>query len=178
MGIRRRTTASFRVSARTSLKVSRIEGFESIARRAYRFTEAPSQPELNLHAFEFRNIHPDFPTEVRRLFDNGHFAQSTLEAFKFVDEEIQRITGSSEFGTSLMMKAFSGSPPAVALNPGMTRSEKDEQEGYKFLFAGSMLGIRNPRGHKTAMADDPDLCLDHLGLASMLLRRLDDTGLR
>jgi len=44
--------------------------------------------------------------------------------------------------------------------------------------AGAMLGIRNPRGHKTGMVDDPDVCLDHLSLASMLVRRLDEAGLR
>ena len=77
-----------------------------------------------------------------------------------------------------MMKVFSGLKPQIALNPGMTQSEKDEQEDFKFLFAGAMLGIRNPRGHKTGVTDDPDVCLDHLAFASMLLRRLDEAGLR
>src|SRR5581483_5812971 len=99
-------------------------------------------------------------------------------AFKFIDEEMQRIAGSTDHGTSLMMKALGGSPPNVRLNPGMTKSEQDEQEGYKFLFAGAMLGIRNLRGHKSGLSDDPDTSLDHLSLASMLLRRLDEAGLR
>jgi len=115
---------------------------------------------------------------VKKLFDDGHFAQASFEAFKFVDEEVQRISGSSEFGTSLMMKAFGGSRPPIALNPGMTASEKNEQEGFKYLFAGAILGVRNPRGHSTGIVDDPDTCLDHLSLASMLLRRLDEAGLR
>ena len=76
------------------------------------------------------------------------------------------------------MKAFGGTPPVVMINPGMTPSEKSEQEGFKFIFAGSMMAIRNPRGHATGLADDPDTCLDHLSLASLLLRRLDEAGLR
>jgi len=155
-----------------------LEDFEKIVRRAYRFTEAETTKSGSPHPFDTRNIHADLPDEVRRLFDNGHFAQATLEAFKFVDHEMQRISGASSYGTNLMMTALSESKPMVMLNPGMTTSEKDEQKGFKFLFAGAMLGIRNPRAHQIGISDDPDTCLDHLSLASLLLRRLDEAGLR
>lgn len=158
--------------------VSDLFKFEEIVRRAYRYTEAPARASSNEHPFDASNIHSDLPVQVRRLFDNGHYAQASFEALKFVDEEVQRISGNSDFGTSLMMKVFGGSNPTLPLNPGATTSEKSEQEGYKFLFAGAMQGVRNPRGHSTAIADDPDTCLGHLSLASMLLRRLDEAGLR
>jgi uncharacterized protein (TIGR02391 family) len=157
---------------------SRLRRFERIARRAHQFTEAEAAKSNGAHPFDARNVHADFPAHVRRLFDNGHFAQATFEAFKFVDEEVQRIAGSEDYGTSLMMRVLGGNAPAVRLNPGMTLSENNEQEGFKFLFAGAMQGIRNPRGHSSRVSDDPDTCLDHLSLASMLLRRLDDAGLR
>src|SRR5438034_1365815 len=143
---------------------SRLGAFEAIVRRAFQFTEPAAAANVSGHPFEARNIHGDL--------------QATFEAFKFVDEEVQRISGAPDFGTSMMERVFGGVPPIVALNPGMTKSEKSEQQGYKMLFAGSILGIRNPRGHKSGMVDDPDACLDHLALASMLLRRLDDAGLR
>ena len=152
--------------------------FEAIVRRAHLFTEAPTETESSVHPFESRNVHSDIPAEVRRLFDNGHYAQASLETLKYVDEEVQRISKSTDFGVSLMMKAFGGTPPPIMLNPGMTVSEKNEQEGYKFLFAGAIQGIRNPRGHTTSIRDDPDTCLDHVSFASMLLRKLDDAGLR
>lgn len=155
-----------------------FERFERIARKAHQFTEAAATKSDGAHPFDARNVHADLPAEVRRLFDNGHCAQATLEAFKFVDEEMQRISKSSDFGTSLMMRALGGNTPAVRLNPGMTGSEKNEQEGFKFLFAGAMQGIRGPRAHTSGLSDDPDTCLDHLSLASMLLRKLDDAGLR
>ena len=157
---------------------SRLSAFEAIVRRAFQFTEPAATADVSGHPFDARNIHGDLPDDVRRMFDNGHFAQATFEAFKFVDEEVQRISGDPDFGYSLMMRVFGGVAPVVALNPGMTTSEKNEQDGYKFIFAGAMLGIRNPRGHKAGQVDDPDACLDHLALASMLLRRLDDAGLR
>ena len=47
---------------------------------------------------------------------------------------------------------------------------------FQFLFAGSILAIRNPRGHEYDIEDSPDVCLDHLSLASVLLRRLQQSG--
>lgn len=158
--------------------VSSLSTFERITRVAHQFTEAEGPKADADHPFDLRNVHPDLPADVRKLFDNGHFPQATFEAFKFVDEEMQRISGSPDFGSSLMMRVLGGSPPTVSLNPGMTVTERSEQEGYKFLFAGAMLAIRNPRGHTSGVTDDPDTCLDHLSLASLLLRRLDDAGLR
>lgn len=157
---------------------SNISQFESVVRRAHRYTEAAADIGSNGHPFDVRNLHPDFPEIARRLFDNGHFSQATFEAFKFVDEELQRISGSSEFGTKLAMSIFGGDHPVVKLNPGMTTTEKGEQEGFKFLFAGAFLAVRNPRGHSSGISDDLDLCLDHLTLASFLLRRLEEAGLR
>lgn len=152
--------------------------FEQVVRRAHAFTEASSVSDSTSHPFDDRNIHPDLPLEVRRLFDNGHFAQATFEALKYLDEEVQRISADSDFGKSLMMRVFGGVPPRLALNSGGTPSEQSEQEGYKFIFAGAMAGIRNPRGHKTGVVDDPDICLDHLSLTSMLIRKLEEAGLR
>ena len=47
---------------------------------------------------------------------------------------------------------------------------------FRFVFAGSMWAIRNPRGHEFDVIDDPDTCLDHLSFVSMLLRRLEQAG--
>lgn len=155
-----------------------VKRFEQIVRRTHAFTEAESRAESEEHPFDSRNIHPDLPADVRTLFDDGHYSHATFEALKFLDEEVQRISSESDFGKTLMMRVFGGTPPKLQLNPGMTPTEKSEQEGYKFLFAGTMAGIRNPRGHQTGVRDDPDTCLDHLSLASMLLRKLEDAGMR
>jgi len=157
---------------------SDLELFEHVARRAFRFSDAAPEARSSGHPFDLRSVHADLPSEVRRLFDDGHYAQATLEALKFVDEEVRRIAGYSDHGTSLMMKVFGGNPPKVKINAGTSLSERNEQEGFKFLFAGAMQAIRNPRTHTSGIVDDPDACMDHLALASMLLRRLDDAGLR
>ena len=157
---------------------NKFAAFETIIRRASRFTDRSDESSTELHPFEARNIHPALPSVVRDLFDNGHYAQATFEAFKFIENEVTRHSGASEYGKCLMMDAFSVATPTIQLNSLATPTERNEQEGFKFLFAGGVLAIRNPRGHKHDMLDDPGLCLDHLAFASMLLRRLADAGYR
>jgi uncharacterized protein (TIGR02391 family) len=150
--------------------------FERIVRAVTRFTEGRTQPSEEVHPFDSRDIHPQLPHDVRDLFDDGYYAQASFEAFKFVDKEIQRLAAESESGYKLMMRVFDESSPIIQLAPCQTQSEKDEQKGYRFLFAGAVLAIRNPRGHDPSVKDDPDTCLDHLSLASLLLRRLEKSG--
>ncbi|THJ19252.1 MAG: TIGR02391 family protein [Nitrospira sp. CG24E] len=152
--------------------------FERVVRIAHSFTAARSLPTGGLHPFDQRDIHPKLPPIVKELFDDGRFALSTFEAYKFVDKEVQRFAGLSESGVKLMMQAFAAEKLPVRLNPLVTISEKDEQKGFQFLFAGSVLAIRNPRGHEHSVVDSPDQCLDHLSLASLLLRRLNDAGFK
>ncbi len=72
-----------------------------------------------------------------------------------------------------MMTALADSNPAIKLTDLVTTSDKDEQAGFKFIFAGVMSAIRNPRGHDIT-TDPIHRCLDHLSLASVLLRRLEE----
>jgi uncharacterized protein (TIGR02391 family) len=151
--------------------------FQSIALNAHKYSEHEARYiEIDqLHPFEDRNVHPDIDKITRKLFDDGHFAQATFEAFKFIDKKVQKLSKSKKFGKKLMMAAFNEESPLVKLTDLTSTSEIDEQEGYKFLFAGAVLAIRNPRGHEVAMHETPDQCLDHISLASLLLRRLNDT---
>jgi uncharacterized protein (TIGR02391 family) len=147
--------------------------FESIARRVPVSAVPPTEPVGGLHDFDLRNIHPRIEKVSKELFDDGHYAQATFEAFKLLDNEVQHVAKSGDSGTKLMMGVFGGVSPTIRLTRMTSASEKDEQEGYKFLFAGSMLAIRNPRGHTVGLADSLGECLDHLTLASLLLRRLE-----
>ena len=155
-----------------------VQRFEAIVRRAHRFTEEQSDPIGGVHPFDERDFHPSIPRSVRELFDNGHYSQATFEAFKFVDKEVQRHSEIDESGFKLMMRAFSDSSPAIRLTSLANQSKRDEQEGYRFIFAGSILAIRNPRGHEVALTESPDQCLDHLSLVSLLLRRLEQSGFK
>lgn len=145
---------------------------ERAARNAHLFGE----PRGAEHPFEARDIHPGLPADVRRLFDNAHYAQATFEAFKFVDNEIKRHSKLDKTGKALMMEALRETSPLVRIADCATETGRNEQEGYKFIFAGAMMAIRNPRGHEHSVDDSVGTCLDHLGLASLLLRRLEEAN--
>jgi uncharacterized protein (TIGR02391 family) len=152
-----------------------FEQFEHAVRRARSVTEARSEPTGGPHPFDERNIHSKLHTTSKILFDDGHYAIATFEAYKLVDKQVAALAKASESGVKLMMKVFNEQTPLIRLTNLTTTSEKDEQEGYKFIFSGSMMAIRNPRGHEYGVNDSPTDCLDHLSLASMLLRRLEHT---
>lgn len=161
---------------RTCWMPSRFDKFEAIARAVARLPKkVPTGERPPEDPFDQRDIHPDLPPKVRELFDDGHYPQATEHAFKHLDKKVQSHSGvAMESGFKLMMAAFDGTK--IKLNALTTVSEKDEQEGYRFIFAGAMKGIRNPRAHEPGIVDDPDICLDHLSFVSLLLRRLEQAG--
>jgi uncharacterized protein (TIGR02391 family) len=156
-----------------------LTAFERIARSAHQFTEREPDPPAVHHPFAVRNVYPSLPPKVRKLFDDGHYAEATFEAFKYLDKLVSRHSGIKESGYKLTMAALDGEQPGkpkIQLTPLNEISEVDEQKGYRFVFAGSVWAIRNPRGHEHGVNDDIDTCLDHLSFISMLIRRLEGAG--
>ena len=127
------------------------------------------------HAFEKRNIHPKISKVSKALFDDGHYKQASLQAFLLIDDVVKSQSGYDDTGFNLMMNAFNERNPLIQLNANSTNSDENEQAGYKFIFAGTALGIRNPRAHEVNWPETLDECLDHLGLASLLMRKIDNS---
>jgi uncharacterized protein (TIGR02391 family) len=109
-----------------------------------------------------------------RLFRDGHAAAAIFEAFKAVNNRVKRLTGLTEDGKALMGRTFDEQLPKLRINAGLNRSDRDEQEGFKLIFMGAMLGIRNPKAHEELAITQEDRALEYLALASLLMRRLDD----
>jgi hypothetical protein len=66
---------------------SSLQRFERITRAVSDLRPVRESPEPSTsadpqetHPFETRNIHPDLPKKVRRLFDDGHTEQAVFEA--------------------------------------------------------------------------------------------------
>jgi uncharacterized protein (TIGR02391 family) len=146
--------------------------FERIARVARNVGQPAFAESRDVHPFDERNVHPDISGVSIKLFDDGHYAQATFEAFKYIDNQVKVISGIDDTGFNLMMNAFNETGTQIKLTDLKTMSDKDEQRGFRYIFAGTMSGIRNPRGHDNRI-DPIDLCLDHLSVASVLLRTLE-----
>lgn len=148
--------------------------FEAIARSIRNVgSHDLSETQVGIHPFDERNIHPDISAVSKKLFDDGYYSHATFEAFKYLDSVVKNLAGMDESGHKLMMNAFNEAAPKIKLTDLVTTSDKDEQMGFRFMLAGAMSGIRNPRGHEI-LTDPIDRSLDHLSLASVLLRRIEE----
>lgn len=150
-----------------------LKTFEKVVRKAHEFSIAKIETTGDMHPFDERNIHPAITAVSQKLFDDGHYSQATFEAYKYIDKEVQKLSAVTESGYKLMMQVFSETSPKIKLTNLSNGSEVDEQQGYKFIFSGAVMAIRNPRGHEYSYSETPDECLDHLSLASLLQRKLD-----
>lgn len=128
-----------------------------------------------LKAFGALNIHPEIARAVIKLFKDGHYANAVEDACKVLDGLIKIRSGRNDIsGTELMQTVFSAKNPTLKFNDLQTESEKSEQQGMMFLYAGAMLAFRNPRAHKI-IEDDPEKALEYIAFLSLLSKSLDKT---
>jgi len=137
-------------------------------------TDAESQPTDNILKAIFDAViaDPGVKAVSGPLFRDGHYSQSILEAFKLVNNIVKERSGLLEKdGRDLMFGAFATDRGPLRLNPGISVSERDEQEGFMQIYAGAMLGVRNPKAHDNIVQKDPVRTLQYLALASLLAAR-------
>jgi uncharacterized protein (TIGR02391 family) len=114
---------------------------------------------------------PDLSATCRTLFRDGHHARAVEEAFKFLANAVKGRAGDgTRDGQTLMLHVFNLDDPVLRLNRLRSTSERDEQTGYRFILAGAMIGIRNPRAHEHTLRDEADVALEMLVLANHLMR--------
>ena len=145
--IRKLTIESLRASARICCVADTLTAFERIARSAHQFTEREADPPTAHHSFAVRNLHPSLPPKVRKLFDDGHYAEATFEAFKYLDKLVSRHSGIKDSGYKLMMAALDGDQPGkprIQLTPLNEVSEVDEQNGFPICVRRERLGDSQP----------------------------------
>lgn len=136
--------------------------------------EQPTDVGRPLALFDRLVTHGELRSVTRPLFSTGHYADAVKKGFICLDNAVRDKSGETQrTGDSLMRHAFSPNKPLLKLNKLSTESEKNEQQGYMDLYAGSMKGIRNPRSHEASMKDDVETALELLSLANHLMRRLD-----
>lgn len=133
----------------------------------------PHAPHLDL--FDRMAFHPEVVRASRSLFESGHYPQAIFEAYKALNNFVKGKSGVSHLdGQALMGQVFGTDEPTIRLNPLETKSDRDEQDGFKFLYMGAMTGIRNPKAHDSVQQRDPVRALKYLALASLLIERADE----
>jgi uncharacterized protein (TIGR02391 family) len=123
------------------------------------------------------HLHPEVMKLARKRFENGQYADSIESVFKAINSKVKIIhknaVGKEADGRDLMFKAFALETPTIYLSNRKSQSERDIQEGYKYIFGGAMQAIRNPKAHDNI--ETPPLKAIHLlFLASLLFMKLDE----
>jgi uncharacterized protein (TIGR02391 family) len=122
-----------------------------------------------------KHLHPLLIEHVQNLFLNGHYSQSIFEGCKLFEEYIKSKSNIHQIGgKSLMSKVFDENNPILKINKLKTPFDKDEQEGFKFLAMGVMVGVRNPKAHTVIELKDPIRAIKYLSLISLIIERIED----
>jgi uncharacterized protein (TIGR02391 family) len=131
--------------------------------------------KANIEEFDRRAFHSTVVQHTRALFLQRNYFHAVFEAAKAFNVEVKRKAHSAKDGQALMLDVWSMEKGTLKLTAGTTDTDRNVQEGVKFLSAGLMQAIRNPTAHEPAL-DWPigrEDCLDILSFLSFLFRQLD-----
>ncbi len=119
-------------------------------------------------------FHPEIERVSGDLFRDGHYKQAALEAYIRVIDDVRQRSGLALDGDNLMNQAFgcTNRAPVLRLNSLSTDPERDEQNGFMFIFKG-IVGLRNSKAHSNRLFNDPLRAHEYLAMASVLMRLLE-----
>ena len=123
-------------------------------------------------------LHPKIESVSTDLFHNKHYSQAIFEAIKILEKEIKTKSGiRDKSGVSLINHVFKKESPLIKIVEGDESWQIDEREGFRFLFMGAFLGIKNPKSHDNPELNDPFKAVEYLSFLSLLMKRLDESSI-
>lgn len=117
-------------------------------------------------------LHPTMSAALS-LVEEGRMSEAVLEALWVIEEQVRLLTASQDSGHALMETVFGAQPPQLDITTVTGPAAEKEREGFRLLFAGAVLGLRDPHGAGNAVPATVDETWEYLAVASMLMRRLD-----
>jgi uncharacterized protein (TIGR02391 family) len=129
----------------------------------------------DLQLFHSRNFHPEVTKHAQKLFLQGNYFHAVFEASKVYNLHVKEKAQSDKDGNALMLEVWGCEKGVLKVTKCSSQTDKDVQDGIKFLSAGLMGAIRNPTAHEPALLwhIDKQDCLDILSFISFLFRQLD-----
>jgi uncharacterized protein (TIGR02391 family) len=129
----------------------------------------------NLDEFMNRNFHGEVIKNSKKLFLQENYFHAVFEAAKAYNNDVKIKAKNEKNGQPLMMDVWASSNGVLKITPCITQTDKDYQDGIKFISSGIMSAIRNPTAHEPAITwpINKQDCLDILSLISFLYRQLD-----
>jgi len=122
-------------------------------------------------------VHPRIAGLARPRFEAGFFGDAVEVPYKETNDVVKQIVtdsnGQERDGANLMYTAFSVENPVIQLTTLETETDRNIQQGYMHIMAGSMTGIRNPKAHGN-LVPSRSITLHLICLASLLMRKIDE----
>ena len=145
------------------------------ARKAETDTEALARSNRLRTVLEQRGSHAQVTAYCRAELLRTDYYEAVFEAIKGLGARIREMTGMDADGYNLVEATMAGKAPLIRINPGQTRTERDEQLGVANLAKGLFSAFRNPTAHEPKLhwvMTEQD-ALDVLGTLSLIHRRID-----
>jgi uncharacterized protein (TIGR02391 family) len=129
----------------------------------------------NFDEFLKRNFHIEVCKHSQRLFTQGNYFHAIFESAKAYNKDVKNKSQSDKDGQPLMLNVWGCDNGVLKVTTCQTQTDKDFQDGIKFISGGLMSAIRNPTAHEPAITwpIDKQDCLDILSLITFLYRQLD-----
>lgn len=126
-------------------------------------------------------IHPKIIYVSKELFLNGHYANASEDAFIEINDRVKKIYIKLEpnkptpDGQDVMNKVFAdGDKALIEVCDRSTDTGRNIHEGTRFMLAGAMAALRNPKAHSNSAVITKEECVRRLMFASMLMYKIDE----
>jgi uncharacterized protein (TIGR02391 family) len=168
---------------RTDSKAYNLEACKNEAKEILKIllsTLPANTAQLNDDSF-WSLLHPKVLELAKPRFDNGFYGDAIVsclrEANSIIKVHVRAQIGQELDGAALMTRAFSVNNPIISLADLTTETGRNIQQGYMQMFAGQMIGVRNPKSHEN-MNPDRVKTIHLLFHASFLFIKLDEAGVQ
>ena len=125
-------------------------------------------------------LHPDIQKVSEKLYRDGSYAEAACNALIEINSRLKRIyrgkypdAENVPDGQTLMNKIFADKDPVLEAGDLSTQTGKDIQMGTRFMLAGAIAALRNPKSHENIALAKED-SMRQLIFASMLMYKIDE----
>ncbi len=124
-------------------------------------------------------IHPQVAKASQKLFTDGHYSNAACDAFIEINDRVKKIykahcPDAVELdGQALMNKVFADKDPVLKVCDLSDETGRNMQLGTRFMLAGAMSALRNPKAHANIDLEKED-AMRRITFASMLMYKIDD----
>lgn len=124
-------------------------------------------------------IHPQITKASQKLFADGHYANAACDAFIEINDRVKKIykkhcPDAVELdGQSLMNKVFADKDPVLNVCDLSDETGRNMQLGARFMLAGAMAALRNPKAHANISLGKDD-AMRRIMFASLLMYKIDE----